>query len=595
MSATDIGRKPLTIVELEQPRCAERFGVSPCTATGTSCYNTPGTCGDLPNLNLTGSCKWRFMDDREGVFDFADFSDADNPEFNPVPILKSVSTSENEINAGSNLDGRDALGVTAKATISLSDFPFNDAYGDFYVASRAGYVSGKPYPIRGNFWSLWTARNLLFKDMYLRIYDGYEGEALGDMRQRLYVLDKVNGPNADGSTTLTGLDPLRLAGDKKAEFPRTSALDLFGDIDATSTTVKIFGAEADLSDAFGISALKYLVIGQEIIGYSGYSADGDGIFTLAGVVRGALNTVAAEHDDQDKVQRAGRYENTAFWLVLEDLFKNHTEIPDAFIPIADWNTEGNTYLPTYTATHTLVKPTPVKQLAGEIAQQGLFYIWWSEYDQEIKMLAVRAPDTTPQVLTDDLNIMRGSAILTRDPSVRLTQVAVYYDQIDLFGGATDNKNFRNRFTAVDGENLGETRAVSIYAPWVRNRTQAVQLAVRLLIRYRAVPKFLQIAIDAKDRTATIGSVVDIETQAIVDTEGNINRERWQVISAKEIKAGHSYLLNCQTYEFVGRFGRYMADGSPLYAAATDAEKLTGSWYAADTGLLSDGSEGYKYQ
>ncbi len=588
-------RRPITIVELEQPRCVNRFGVSPCTATGTPCYNCPGTCGDLPNIDMTGSIKWRFVDGRPGVYDFADFSDTDNQELNPIPVEMSVSTSESQINAGSNLDGRDPLGVTGKATVTMPDFLWNDRWGDFSIADRSGVVSGKPLPVRGPFWALWTARNDLFNDMFLRIYDGYEGQALVDMRQRLYVVDKVDGPDGSGKVTITGLDPLRLAGDKKAEFPRTSKLDLYGDIDAATTAVRVFGIEADLSDDFGnTGATKYFSIGEELFSYSGYTDEGDGVFLLSGVVRGALDTLPDEHGDRDAVQRTGRYENIKFWLALEDLFKNHTPMPDAFIPIDDWNTEGNTYLPTYRTTRTVVDPTAVKELASQIVQQGLFYVWWAEYSQEIKMLAVRPPDADPSVLTDASHLMRGT-VLTRDPSIRVTQVAVYYDQIDPFGGLEDAKNYRNRFTSVDGNNRGETRAKSIYAPWISNRTQAVQLAVRLLIRYKAVPKFLTVTIDAKDREITVGDVADIETRTILTSDGAINRERWQVISAKELKPGHSYILSLQTYEFVGRFGRYMADSAPDYAEATDEEKANGSWYANVSGLMPDGTEGYQYQ
>lgn len=595
MTPDTMGREPLTIVELEQPRCALRFGVGLCEATGRPCYNTQGTCGDLMNYDPSGSIKWRFVDGRPGSYDFADYSDPDNPETDPFPCLVSVSTSENEINAGSNLDGRSPLGVTGKVSVQLEDFPCNDAAGDFYSPQRAGYEAGKPLPTRGNFWALWTARNQLFNGMYLRVYDGYAGQTLSDMRQRLYIVDRVDGPNGDGGVTLSGLDPLRLAGDKKAEFPRTSNLDLFGDIDDTQTDVVVFGDERDLSDAFGnTGARRYLVLGKELIEYTGYTGDEEGRFTLSGVVRGALGSEAKEHKDKDKVQRAGRYEGLKFWRVLNDLLVNHTEIPASFIPLAEWDLEGNTYLSTYTTTRTIVKPTAVVDLVGEITQQGLFYIWWSEYDQLIKMLAVRAPGSAPAVFTDETHLMRGT-VLKRDPSIRITQVAIYYNEIDPFGGATDDKNYKNRFTAVDGENLGETRAKSIYAPWISNRTLAVQMSIRLLGRYKNVPEFLTFSVDAKDRDAVVGSVLDINTRSIVDAEGNVKTKRWQVISAKELVAGHTYLLSCQTYSFIGRFGRYMADGSPDWSAATDDEKNIGSWYADSDGLLPDGTKGYQYQ
>lgn len=591
-----MGRRPITIVEIEQKRCVNTFGSAPCTATGTpKCYNCIGTCRDLPNIDNTGSIKWRFVDDRPGIYDFADHSDPDNLELDPIACLVSVSTSENKINAGSNLDGVSPFGITGKATVSFRDVPWNDVWGDPYLADRSGYVAGKVPPNRANFWALWTARNPLFTEMYLRIYDGYEGQDLADMRSRLYVLDSVDGPDESGRVTVKGVDPLRLTDGDQAEFPRTSKLDVYGDIDDITTTVRVFGVEADLSDDFGNTGdRKWLVAGNELILYTGYTDDGDGVFTLTGVVRGDLGTVAGSHNDQDKLQRAGRYEDISFWLVLDDLVKDHTEIPDDFVDLAGWNLEGETYLPTYKTNRTIIVPTAVKKLAGELSQQGLYYVWWSEYEQLIKMLAIRPPEAAPITLNDSDNLLRGT-VLTRDPKARLTQVAVYYNQIDVFGGDDDDANYSNRFTAIDGENLGETRAAAIYAPWISNRTQAVQLAVRLLIRYKAVPKFLSVTVDANDRDAIVGSVVDIDTAAIVDTEGNLNTTRWQVISAKEVKAGHSYMLDLQTYEFIGKFGVYMADGSPDYADATDEEKATGAWFAADTGLLPDGTEGYQYQ
>ena len=593
---TAIGKAPITIVELEQPRCINRFGTSPCTATGTpKCYNTGATCADLPNFTPTGSIKWRFMDGRPGAFDYSDMSDPDNQELPPIPCAVSVSTSEGQINAGANLDGRSALGVTSKVTITLQDFPWNDQWGDFYAADRTGYVAGKPNPTRANFWALWTARNALFNDMILTVYDGYEGQAITAMRKRVYVLDKVNGPNGSGGVTLTGLDPLRLADEKKAEFPRTSDLEIYGDTNDTTTIVQVFGLEADLTADFGNTGSdRWLVAGNELIKYTGYTDEGDGIYTLTGVVRGDLGTTKESHDDRDKLQRAGRYVDEQFWRVASDWLLSHTEIPSAFVPVTDWDAEGNEYLPTYRTTRTVIDPTPVKDLIAELSQQGLFYIWWSEYDREIKMLAVRPPDTEPQTFTDAANLLRGS-VLTREPDSRLTQVAVYYDQIDVFGGAEDTANYKRRFTSIDGDNLGDTRAKSIFAPWITNRTQAVQLAVRLLIRYRAVPEFLQVTIDAKDREAVLGTVLDIETRTIVDSEGNANARRWQVISSKELRAGHTYVLRCQTYEYFGRFGRFAPEDAPDFSAATDEQKAVGAWYAGDDGLMDDGSEGYQYQ
>lgn len=590
------GRKPVTVVELTQPRCTNRYGVAPCTASGPSpCYNCPGTCDDIDNLNTNGSITWRFTDNRPDlVWDEADFSDPDNIVLNPIPCGISVSTAESEINAGANIDGKSSLGVTGTVTVGMTDFPSRDIHGDHYRTERARYQAGRAPEFLANFWALWTARNELFNDMFLGIYDGYEGQTLAEMRKRVMALDTVSGPNGTGGVTLKGIDPLRLAGDKRAQFPPTSDLDLFGDIDQSETAIKVFGSGDDLARVLGNTSTKYLAINNEIIGYTGYTADGDGVYTLTGVTRAVLGSTGSEHADNDAVQRVGRYNKQLSWRVFYDLYANHTEIPAAFIPLVDWDAEGNTYLPSHTVSRTIVTPTDVDVLAGSIAQQSLFYVWWEPYAQEVKFRAVRPPSAIPEMLNDDKNLLRGS-VLERVPESRLSQVTVYYGQIDPFGSVTSETNFQNRYTSIDGNNLGETRAKVVYAPWVRTRSQAAQLSVRLLLRYKKTPEFLTVTIDAKDRQTVTGDVVDIETATILDRDGNINSRRWQVISSGAVVAGQTYKLRLQTYEYVGKFASYMADGSPQYAAASAAQKLAGAFYADDQGELPDGTEGYLYQ
>lgn len=591
---TDI-RKPITIVEIEQPRCIHRFGVGACTATGTpKCYNTGKTCLDIDNFSPTGSIKWRFTDTSPRILDFSDFSDADNPEANPIPCGVEVSTSETKINAGSRLDGSSPLGTLGTVSITLSDFPWNDRYGDFYLTDRSGYQSGRPPPVRAPFWALWTARNALFDGMFVRIYDGYEGQTLSEMRQRLYALEKVDGPDASGRVKISGYNPLRLADEDKAKYPPASDLRLIGNIDDSTTDIVLFGSESDLMSEVGTAGLGYFAaLSDEIISFTGYTDEGDGKYSLTGVVRGVLGTSATSHSEEVAAQRVGRFEGEYPWVIVDHLLRNHTEMPDTFLPLADWNAEGISYMPTFRINRTSVKPAGVRDLIGEICQQSQFYIWWSEYQREIQMLCVRPPKEDPVKLSDAENLISGT-VLTRDPNSRTTSVTVRYGELSPFG-SKDSLNFPKAITAIDGDNLGDVRQVEIYAPWLSKRSQAFTLARRLLLRYKEIPEFLSIQVDAKDRETAVGAVADIETRTIPDTEGNANERRWQVISSREVVAGHSYALELQTYEYFGRFGSLMADGSPDYASATETERQSGMWLAGDDGLMSDGTEGYKFQ
>ena len=94
---------------------------------------------------------------------------------------------------------------------------------------------------------------------------------------------------------------------------------------------------------------------------------------------------------------------------------------------------------------------------------------------------------------------------------------------------------------------------------------------------------------------TVGDVCDVTTREIVDSEGRLKSDRWQIISWSEVKPGEIYALDLQTYDLIGRFASWMANDAPDYDAATDEEKSDGAWWSDTDGLLPDGSKGYQWQ
>lgn len=596
-SASTVGREPVTIVEIEQPRCALRFGVGDCSATGNpKCYNTYSTCPVKNDYDGSGSIRWRCGMDRAEAWAIGDFSDDDNIKTNVIPMVTKVSTSKSQLNPGSHLDGKSPFGVTGKVTVSLNDIPWNDHVGDHYIADRSWHVAGKVNEYRSDFWKLFMARNKFLTGMFVHVYDGYVGQDFDQFNQRSYTLNKIDGPNAGGGVTITGLDPLRLADKTQAEFPRTSNLSIVTAIDATTSELTLFGDAEDLTDQFG-DAEFILRIDDEFISFDGFTTDADGYHVLSNVVRAVEGSEPVSHDLDEKVQRCGVYRRILPWVAVDDLLRNHTPMPAEFLDIDAWNDEGGVYLPTSFITRIVSEPTPVEDLVGTICQQSLIYIWWAEYARKVKMLAVRPPDSTPVTLSDDSNLMDGTTIKAA-PKSRLTRVAIYYGLKGQTRSTTDPANYKYRYVVVDGETEGgidEPVTKSIYADWVTLRTQAAQVAFRLLARYLETPRFVSVKVDAKDRSVSVGSIVVLDTDQIVDTEGNIDLTRWQVTSAAEMIAGDSYILDLQTFTFAGRFGRFMADGSPNYTAATQDQKDTGAFYAGSDGLLSNGDKGYQYQ
>lgn len=585
----------IQIVELSQPRCGLRFGIGACTATGTpKCYNTYSTCTVRAVYDQTGSIKWRFLNASPGIFAIGDFSDADNLATNAIPVEMTVSNSKGQLNIGGVLDGKSPFGVRATVSVSMKDFEWSDSIGDFYLADRSSL------PHR-SFWAVWTARNQFFGGMYITVYDGYRGDALAAMRKRVYVLDKVDGPSADGTVTLSGSDPLMLAATANAKFPRDMDVRLVSPINDTQTTIQVLSTNAaDLTDAFGNTASNWMKVGSEIFSYTGSSFVSDGIYNLTGCSRGRLGTVAATGAVDVRLQRVGRYEDIETWALGYDLMINHAKVPTAFIDYAQWADEGGTYLPTFRSTVTIHNPEPIQDLMGEICQQGMFFIWWDEFSQKVPMLAVRPPKGQTTKIDGSSAIMAGSSELRREPDSLLTRVFVYYSQISVLGGKADPANYLVVSGRIEGATehpaaAGGPRPLSIFARFVNTEAHASQIINRILSRYGNSPRFLSIHVSGKDRAITIGEVCDVTTRTVLDTEGRAISARWQVISWDEVRAGEVYLLDLQTYEYVGRFGYYMADGSPDYTAATDLEKETGAWWSDNDGKLSDGSRGYQWQ
>lgn len=591
-------RRPIQVVELRQPRCALRFGTAPCPATTAGgvrwCFNTWATCPTAATravFDNTGRMRWRFVSNRPGIYAFGDFAAANDPATHGIPVSGlSVSTSKAELNVGGILEGRSALGVRATVSISMDDFVWDGAFGDFYRSLRGAL------PVR-TFWTTMLAQVKLFTGWEIVIYDGYEGEALAAMRQRLYLLDEINGPSG-GRVTISGIDPVSLADGKRALFPPDVVVRLAAPITAAATTIQVVAREeAEVSAILGLTAKRFIRIGSEVIEYTGYTVVSPGLYDLTGCIRGQGGTVAAAAAFEARVGRVGHFDNAILADSAEYLLAQRTQIGAGRIDTAGWTFERR-WLDTYRCTTFIAEPNAVLDLVAEICQQGAMSVWWDEYAQKVRMQAIRPPQGTPPVLDDDTAILADSGQLDMRPESRLTRVTVFYRPLDVT--KTDLANFERVEGVIEGDGElpqagGEVRNLSIAGRWVGTDGQALQIISRIMLRYRAIPRFLSIRVSAKDRTLTVGDVTDVETRAVVDGEGNVLRERWQVISWAEVTPGEIYLLDLQSFQLIGRFGRWMAGGAANYTASSAAVRDTGAFWGDAAGLMPDGSAGYQWQ
>ena len=112
----------LTYIEIDVPYCSLNFGVSPCTATGTKCFNTLKTCKDRPNFN-----------DVPETLRFVQPTDYLPQNIEAIPSLREVTITPSVISLGHD------LGERAQVSAVLEDHPWPDTGpgGDKYLSDRA--------------------------------------------------------------------------------------------------------------------------------------------------------------------------------------------------------------------------------------------------------------------------------------------------------------------------------------------------------------------------------------------------------------------------------------------------------------------------
>ena len=582
--------KTVQILELRQKRCDLRFGVGTCTATGTpKCFQTYETCGAKGVFNLDGQLSWFFHRHGDPVPTTASAS-ADIIAGPSIPILRTVRTNPTRINLGAVREGESPFGLRGTISVTLDDFEFRNQFGDFYASERT--VQGSI----GRLLLAWLGEAVPQLEIYL--YTGEEGQALAAMTVRRYDVTNISPPSGD-TWTISGMDPLAKAERKKAQFPPATDLRLQSDIDATTTTISVGGLETDVSTAMGNDGLFYGRLGSEIIRYTGYRGSA-GVWSLTGVVRGALGTTADEHSVDDGLQRVGHYDDILYWQMVNDLLTNHTTIPASLIPYAtDWTSEGNSWLSTLAGTGTFTVPRAVSEVCAEAMRDGMFSIWWDERAQEIKMLANRQPDAVVDTLTERNAIV--SSAIKRTPDDRRTRVTIYYDRRDPTESLTETRNYRQQRIRIDAEAEGSffadetVRNLVWYSPLRRTDLNAILVQASFLQRYRTTPEYIELTVAYKDADLNVGDVVYVTSYDVLDTLGNPTTQPWQIIEWEETDPGFSYRVLAQSFVLYERPGFIMENSAPDFATATDAEKENACYITENTGLMPDGTTGYVIQ
>lgn len=527
---SDYGRETVSLVEIDQPFCTREYGdafVSPsggCTAQlgvdGTrKCYNTRATCQDSANYN-PGTLTLRFCRGQSKLQRYYSPlipSIVDGPDITPLEINLAAMD-----DAGTD----SALGKREAVKIRFEDHQHSDLRVDKYRLQRptGAAASGSPASDqdtfdpyqRGTFWGKWLARNPYHIGYPLRVYQGFVGDDISDMRVSYYIIDRIDGPT-EGLVTLQAKDEFARIEARKALAPIASRGALASDITGTPGSFTVTPSDI-VEEDYPNPAGLYIAIGNEIIRCSRSGAT----FTI--LQRAALNTTQEDHDQEDAVQWVLVYETELSHDIVYDLLTTYGGVDADRIPLETWDANASSVTRVYTGY--IAEPTPVAQLVGELMAQAGFTVWPDVSTNEIRYAAFRAASASPTV-DDDGWIVDGSLSTKRAVEKRLSRVQVYYGLINPLEKLDEKRNYHSRLLDPDLEAEGSTQYGTkqlrvLYSRWIPQfgRQSALECSERILAMHRDPPRDAKFSIHAsRDGELDLAAFFYLQTPDVQDDTG----------------------------------------------------------------------------
>lgn len=581
--------EPFEWVEIDLPLCSRAYGTAPCTAALSAdnphkCFNSRATCQDPANFLLGDPLTLKFS--RDGI---------PLPSgFKAFPVLSGVRQSSTTANIGGADPRYGALGRQATLDFDLADFTHHERGIDPYASERVSGAAqfdtiGYRPEDRATFLAKMKARFPNYAGAEARLCRAYIVDgAIIDQSTYHHLLKEMAGPS-DGSLMVSAYSIFDLMNGRTAVCPRPTRGAIT--LDMTSGATSFAVTPAGIGD-IDYAAAGYLTIGSEVMSFT-RSSD---TFT---VVRGQKGTTAAAHQAADTVQQAWYCESARLDDVAAELILDFTTTPASWVPTAEWAAEVTRWGPSIMVTTMVTSPTPVGTLVGELADLGCNIIP-DERAAEIRLRMNRPVDGDMVYSVTDANAYQ---ITQKDREEdRVTQVYFVHKRADPtkgIGTGDDVSNYLRRALTVNPDAVdiyGDVRTRTIRTRWLDqgDDTTVAIVSWQLLRRFEKAPMRIKCLIDARDKAILLSDVVELETDDMASTVGEVTTRLMQVIGRSEPTPYHTVMVELQRFEFSGRFGFTTPDTYPVYGSASDAEKSAGFWIV-DEGTLQfpDGTGPYR--
>ena len=413
-----------------------------------------------------------------------------------IPSMRSVSITPGQINIGAMDKNLSPFGRRNVADIAFEDHPSLDIGQDPYFEERlsgdaqADGIGYNPED-RGQYWAKWLARNPFYNGYEATLYRGAVGQPVEDMQQFRYVIDQISGPDDNGGVSMTLKDVFSQVTDRKAKLPKASRGELVNALPDTETgsfeVVVPPVTGSDLDAEYPDSGEFRVAIGSEVIRVTRSGST----FTI--VDRADIGTTLDSHDADDTVQLVYAKEALLATTIVRDMLLDGTIITADQIPFNDWTNEADEFFPNL-YTGYIVKPTPVNELVGELAEQAGFSIWPEIETGIIRVRALTPEGSVSADLIEIRDILDDGLDKRRKQDSRVSQVWVYFGLIDPTEDLDDNTNYRTRLirgdlAAQDESQYGTPAIREVYSRWIPQfgRGAAETVGDRILSLFRDPP------------------------------------------------------------------------------------------------------------
>lgn len=555
--------------------CSLTYGNSPCVAAvGTTglikCFNTFELCQDIENY------------DRDTVdLKFCSVNETPFPGEIVRPYITGVKVTPTEI--------KDTKIIKAAANIGLTDEVDNDVGLDKYLTDR----DYNPLD-RGTFWTKFMTRNPNYKGRPIALFEGYEGDAIGEYTQTFLGRLQNIRVHKNGSVTIKALDNMAKMDD--ILLPPNTDLKLVQDVSAVATSFTLSDVGELLTSPSG-----YLLIGKETVFYTAVDVPTN---VVSGITRAVRFTTADEHKEDAKIQPIYHKQGNPFDLMTALL------LTDVGYAAGDVDSAAFTTARDLPGVEPdfecfVSKPTKASQIYFELVDLCDSVSWQAE-DLKITIShqLPNLPGRTYRAITDDNALIRDSIEVDLNPDSRMSRVSLHWD-INGSGDPRKVEDYLKHNIAIDAgaesaAAFGEIAEDVLKARCISTGTvadddlfdYATNFAIRRVYRLRKAQHRLVADLEEQFADIKTGEFVHVSTDRIVDATGlGIVEQPFMVIKRARKDSGVRLTLQRMPKQ---KFAFFAPDGTNEFANATDAELEYGFFAAASGKIAPQDAEPYAF-